>query len=117
MNACAWRGEHEYASNKLWTIIRAIQSGGEITPRQVCRLLDCDSKKACRMLEHLVSAGAVKNIGQPRHSVFVMQPGGEKRIKPLQVVLVERQQPSITNVCRQNWQGYQVHKIFGSARV
>lgn len=30
------------------------------------------------MLEHLVSAGAVKNIGQPRHSVFVMQPGGRE---------------------------------------
>lgn len=105
------------ASNKLWTIIRAIQSGGEITPRQVCRLLECDSKKASRLLEHLVHAGAVKNIGQPRHPVFVMQPGGEARIKPMPKVQVERQQPSITDVCRQNWQGYQVHKIFGSARA
>ncbi|MCE6965868.1 hypothetical protein K6W81_18570 [Enterobacter sp. MW07] len=105
------------ASNKLWAIIRAIQSGGEITPRQVCRLLECDSKKASRLLEHLVRVGAVKNVGQRRHPVFVMQPGGEARIKPMPKVQVERQQPSITDVCRQNWQGYQVHKIFGSARV
>lgn len=51
------------ASNNLWTIIRAIQHGGEITPRQVRQLLVCDSKKTSRLLEHLVSAGAVKNIG------------------------------------------------------
>ncbi|EPK3898092.1 TPA: hypothetical protein QCI70_001081 [Enterobacter ludwigii] len=68
------------------------------------------------MLELLVSASAVKNIGQPRHLVFVMQLGGDKRNKPLQVVLVERQQPNIADVCRQSWQGYQIHKIFGSAR-
>jgi hypothetical protein len=105
------------ASIKLWTIIRAIQCGKEITPRQVCRLLECDSKKANRLLEHLVRAGAVKNVGQRRHPLFVMQPGGERCIKPLQVELVNRHQPSITDVCRQNWQGYQVHKIFGSERA
>lgn len=102
------------ASNNLWTIIRAIQHGGEITPRQVRRLLGCESKKACRLLEHLVAAGAVKNIGQCRHPVYVMQPGGELRIKPLPVA---RQRPSIAVVCRQNWQGYQIHKIIGSARA
>lgn len=101
------------ASNNLWTIIRAIQRSGEITPRQVRRLLGCDSKKACRLLEHLVSTGAVKNIGQPRHPVYVMQPGGEGRIKPMPVA---RQRPSITDVCRQNWQGYKIHKIIGSGR-
>lgn len=80
------------ASNNLWTIIRAIQHGGEITPRQVRNLLGCNSKKACRLLEHLVSVGAVKNIGQRRHPVYVMQPGGEMRIKPLPMV---RQKPSV----------------------
>ncbi|MCL7705822.1 hypothetical protein M8368_20755 [Enterobacter kobei] len=102
------------ASNNLWTIIRAIQHGGEITPRQVRQLLGCDIKKACRLLEHLVSAGAVKNIGQRHHPVYMMQPGGETCIKPLPVV---RKKSGITEVCRQNWQGYMIHKIFGSARV
>ena len=87
------------ASNNLWTIIRAIQHGGEITPRQVRRLLGCDSKKACRLLEHLVAAGAVKNIGQRRHPVYVMEPGGEAGIKPMPV---ERQRSNIAEVCRQN---------------
>ncbi len=86
------------ASNNLWTIIRGIQHGGEITPRQVRQLLGCDSKKACRLLEHLVSVGAVKNIGQ-RHPAYAIQPGGEGRIKPIPVA---GQQPSITDVCRQS---------------
>jgi hypothetical protein len=102
------------ASNNLWKIIRAIQHGGELTPRQVRQLLNCNSKKACRLLEHLVSVGAVKNIGQLRHPVYVMQPGGETRIKPIPVT---RKKPGIAEVCRQNWQGYQIHKIIGSARV
>lgn len=102
------------ASNNLWTIIRAIQHGGEITPCQVRQLLSCNSKKACRLLEHLVSVGAVKNIGQRRHPVYVMQPGGETRIKPIPVA---SKKPGIAEVCRQNWQGYQIHKIIGSARA
>lgn len=61
------------ASNNLWTIIRAIQRSGEITPRQVRQLLGCDSKKACRLLEHLVSAGAVKNIGQRRQAFCALK--------------------------------------------
>ncbi len=69
------------ASNNLWTIIRGIQHGGEITPRQGRQLL-----------------GAVKNIGQ-RHPAYAIQPGGEGRIKPIPVA---GQQPSITDVCRQS---------------
>jgi len=47
-------------SNNLWVIIRAIHYGGEITPRQVRLMLACESKKACRLLEHLVAVGAGK---------------------------------------------------------
>ena len=100
------------ASNNLWTIIRAIQRSGEITPRQVRRLLGCDSKKACRLLEHLVAAGAVKNIGQRRHPVYVMQPGGEARIKPMAVA---RQRSSIADVCRNSAAMKRVLMVWGRA--
>ncbi len=100
------------ASNYLWAIIRAIQHGGEITPRQVRRLLGCDSKKACRLLEHLVAAGAVKNIGQRRHPVYVMEPGGEARIKPMAVA---RQRPSIADVCRNSAAMKRVLMVWGRA--
>ena len=102
------------ASANLWAIVRAIERDGEITPRKVCRLLGCDSKKASRMLEHLVSVGAVKNVGQRGHPVFRMRPAGETRIKPM---LAARELPSITDICRKNWRGYQIHKIIGSTRA
>lgn len=120
------------ASNNLWTIIHALQYCGSITPREVRQLLGCSCKKAHRLLEHLVLVEAVKNVGKPYHPVYELQAGGETRIKPVrpkQPVLPkavkartrpERQRshtPKIAEVCRQNWQGYQIHKIFGSARV
>lgn len=102
------------ASNNLWTIIRTIQCNGKITPRDVSRLLNYDSKKAYRLLEHLVSVGAVRNVGRPRHPVFIMEAGGETRIKPLRE---KQHQPNVAEICRQNWQGYQIHKIFGSTSI
>lgn len=121
------------ASNNLWTIIGAIQHRGTITPREVRQLLGCGCKKAHRLLEHLVLVEAVKNVGKPYHPVYELQAGGETRIKPVRHkqpgiakaavkarTRPERQRshtPKIAEVCRQNWQGYQIHKIFGSARV
>ncbi len=123
------------ASNNLWAIIGALQHRGAITPREVCLLLGCSNKKAHRLLEHLVLVEAVKNVGKPYHPVYELQAGGESRIKPVRVrgkkpcvaesavkasarpEPVVSHTPKIAEVCRQNWQGYQIHKIFGSARV
>ncbi|HAS0926925.1 TPA: hypothetical protein ACPZVC_004476 [Enterobacter hormaechei subsp. xiangfangensis] len=121
------------ASNNLWTIIHALQHRGAITPRDVCQLLGCGCKKAHRLLEHLILVEAIKNVGKPYHPVYELQAGGETRIKPVRQMQPgiakaavkartrpERQvshTPKIAEVCRQNWQGYQIHKIFGSARV
>lgn len=87
------------ASINLWTIIGAIQRNGQIGPREIRQLLGCDSKKACRLMEHFVSAAAVKNVGEPRHPVFIMQVGGESRIKPIR----KKIQPCITEGCGQNY--------------
>ncbi|MDS1916088.1 hypothetical protein QSI79_22630 [Enterobacter asburiae] len=123
------------ASNNLWTIIGAIQHCGSITPREVRQLLGCGCKKAHRLLEHLVLVEAIKNVGKPYHPVYELQAGGETRIKPVRLKVKKprikkvavkartrpepqvRHTPKITAICRQNWQGYQIHKIFGSARV
>lgn len=121
------------ASNNLWKIIGAIQHRGAITPREVRQLLGCGCKKAHRLLEHLVLVEAVKNVGKPYHPVYELQAGGETRIKPVRhkqpgiakaavkartrTEPVVSHTPKIAEVCRQNWQGYQIHKIFGSARV
>ncbi|MEL4016999.1 hypothetical protein [Dryocola clanedunensis] len=38
--------------------------------------------------------------------------GIQLRVEPKKPAM--KQQPSITELCRANWQGYSIHKIFGS---
>ncbi|AMR39294.1 hypothetical protein LG71_26485 [Pluralibacter gergoviae] len=105
------------ASNNLWKIVNAMQERGEITPREVKALVDCDCKKANRLLEHLVRAGVVSNVGRLYHPVYRLR-RGDINLKPIKPAAEKprRQRVSITEQCRQSWQGYQVHKIFGSAK-
>ncbi|AVR03740.1 hypothetical protein RJ492_000520 [Pluralibacter gergoviae] len=105
------------ASKNLWKIVTAMRERGEITPREVRALVGCDSKKANRLLEHLVRAGVVSNVGLLYHPVYRLR-RGDINLKPIKPATEKpsRQRVSITEQCRQNWQGYQVHKIFGSAK-
>jgi len=40
-----------------------------------------------------------------------------KAKRPAKALQPAPARPSIADVCRQNWQGYEIHKIFGSARA
>lgn len=107
------------ASKNLWTIVDALRERGEITPSEVCVLLGCDCKKAHHLLGHLVRAGVVTNVGKRYHPSYQLQRGevNLKPVKPCSPAVVRQacQRASITEQCRQHWQGYQIHKIFGSA--
>jgi len=106
------------ASENLWKIVNAMREQGEITPREVRALVDCDCKKANRLLEHLVRSGVVSNVGRLYHPVYRLR-RGDINLKPIKPAAEKpkRQRVSITEQCRQSWQGYQVHKIFGSAKA
>ncbi|HDS1113648.1 TPA: hypothetical protein QDZ58_000458 [Pluralibacter gergoviae] len=106
------------ASKNLWKIVNAMRVQGEITPREVKALVDCDCKKANRLLEHLVHAGVVSNVGRLYHPVYRLR-RGDINLKPIKPAAEKpkRQRMSITEQCRQRWQGYQIHKIFGSAKA
>lgn len=108
------------ASKNLWAIVEALRERGEIAPREVCALLGCDCKKANHLLGHLLRAGVIANVGRPYHPIYQLRRGeiNLKPVKPASVRQVRaRQSASITEQCRQQWQGYQIHKIFGSAGV
>lgn len=127
------------ASKSLWAIVGYLRVNQTITPRQVQALLGCDCKKAHNLLLHLIRRSVVRRTGEPHHPVFALLPGGEsniKRPKPAKRPAPAKPAaptapaapaakakppapsgPSIADVCRQNWQGYKIHKIFGSARV
>lgn len=121
------------ASKSLWAIVDYLREYQNITPRQVQALLGCHCKKAHNLLLHLTRRSVVRRTGEPHHPVFTLVPGGELNIKrpkpaappapaakakpPAKAVTPAPSGPSIADVCRQNWQGYKIHKIFGSARA
>lgn len=100
------------ASKSLWAIVDYLRENQTVTPRQVQTLLGCDCKKAHNLLLHLIRRSVVRRTGEPHHPVFTLLPGGEANIKR-----PKPDAPSVADVCRQNWQGYKIHKIFGSARA
>lgn len=121
------------ASKSLWAIVDYLRENQTVTPRQVQALLGCDCKKSHNLLLHLIRRSVVLRTGEPHHPVFTLLPGGESNIKrpkqamrpapaakakpPTKAVQPASAGPSIADVCRQNWQGYEIHKIFGSARA
>jgi len=113
-------------------IVEFIEANGPATPRQIRKLLGCDIREAYDRLKRLRMAGIVKNIGKPKHPEYqLVQRWQEKitrtrpapaapaaKVKPsAEAVQPAPAGPSIADVCRQNWQGYEIHKIFGSARA
>ena len=106
------------ASRNLWTIVDALRERGEITPREVMTLLGCDCKKAHHLVFHLMRAGVVVNVGRPYRPIYKLR-NEEVNLKPVKpaVVRPRRQPANIIEQCRGAWQGYQVHKIFGSAKA
>jgi hypothetical protein len=60
-------------------------------------------------------AGIVKNIGKPKHPEYQLVQRWQEKIKQPKQRLPAA--PSAADACRQNWQGYKIHKIFGSARA
>lgn len=117
---------------KQKAIVEFIEANGPVTPRQIRKLLGCDIREAYDRLKRLRMAGIVKNIGKPKHPEYQMvQRWQEKitrtrpapaapaaKVKPsAEGVQPPPPAPSIADICRQNWQGYKIHKIFGSARV
>ena len=118
------------ASKSLWAIVDYLRENKTVTPRQVQALLGCDCKKSHNLLLHLIRRSVVLRTGEPHHPVFTLVPGGEGNIKrpktamrpapapkakpPAKAVTPAPAGASIADVCRQNWQGYKIHKIFGA---
>lgn len=109
------------ASRNLWALIGHLKASPVITPRQAKKLLRCTSRKSNDLLRYLEQKGAVVNIGKPRHPEYRLKHNGEQKIQPLPIksetTSVCEQANAVTDICRQNWAGYQIHKVFGSTRA
>ncbi|WP_318356702.1 hypothetical protein [Enterobacter sp.] len=112
-------------------VIAFLDANKTATPLQLDRNLGWSNKHTHAILGRLVRIGIIKNIGKARHPEYRLLQRWQAKVKPpkppkaspdakpvANVCMVKTQQepPSVATVCRQNWQGYQIHKIFGSAR-
>lgn len=84
-----------------------------ISTRQVRSLLGCDIKEAYDRLKRLALAGIVKNVGKPRHPEYRLTHRWRARVT---LAACRSAPPTAADICRKKWQGYQIHKIFGSAQ-
>lgn len=84
-----------------------------ISTRQVRSLLGCDIKEAYDRLKRLALAGIVKNVGKPHHPEYRLTHRWRSRVAPAACPSATK---TVAQICREKWQGYQVHKIFGSAQ-
>lgn len=95
------------------SIVEFIEVNGSATPRQIRSLLLCDIREANDRLNRLKRAGIVKNTGKYRRPEYRLVQRWQTKMKTPACPAAR----SVTDICRENWQGYQIHKIFGSARV
>ncbi|ARD60175.1 hypothetical protein Y71_09710 [Kosakonia radicincitans DSM 16656] len=99
---------------KQKAIVEFIEAHKVATPRQIRTLLACDIREAYDRLKRLRMAGILKNIGKPRHPEYRLARCWRAKVKTTECPVAPR---SVADICRDNWHGYQVHKIFGSARA
>lgn len=97
-------------------IVKFIAENGQATPRQICSLLGCDSREANDRLNCLRKSGIVKNTGKYRQPEYQLVQRWEAKVKPAKPARQPAATRTIAEVCREQWQGYAIHRIFGSAR-
>ncbi|WP_312330287.1 hypothetical protein [Atlantibacter hermannii] len=98
-------------------IITFLEQEKTATPRRLERRLGWTNKHTHAILGRLVRLGIVKNIGKPAHPEYRLVQRWQAKVSSPRAYKSKPAAPSVASVCRQNWQGYHLHKIFGSARA
>lgn len=97
-------------------VISFLQENKRATARQLAKVLDRDSTGAWNVLMHLLRKGIIKRCGSDAFPEMRLVQGWESKICRRKTPRrLKQAKPTVTDVCRQNWQGYEIHKIFGSA--
>jgi hypothetical protein len=85
--------------------------------RQLAKVLGRDSQSTWNILAHLLRREIIAHCEAEGHRGLKLTPNWESRICHRKTETRRKPvTPAITEVCRQNWQGYKVHQIFGSAK-
>lgn len=99
------------------SILRFVEQNAGATIPQVGKAMGITPKSMNRYLHLLAKKGHLveEQIGQKWH--FTITATGCKTLVPVEEIEEEKPINSVCGDCRQQWQGYAIHKIFGSSRA
>ncbi|MCS3430053.1 hypothetical protein [Klebsiella sp. BIGb0407] len=98
-------------------IIAFLQEHKTASGRQLAEVLGRDSRSAWNILMHLLRREIITHCGTGVCRELKLAPNWERHICHRKTEPRRKPAtPAITEVCRQNWRGYEVHQIFGSAK-
>lgn len=98
-------------------IIAFLQEHKTASARQLAKVLERDSQSTWNILMHLLRREVITHCEAEGRRALKLTPNWEGKICHRKAAPRRKPvPPAITEVCRQNWQGYQVHQIFGSAK-
>lgn len=103
-------------SEKQQAVISFLLDNKTATARQIAKVLGRDSKAAWNIIAYMLRAGRIKRCGPERYPEYRLAPRWQEKVKQPKRPKAKPAPQPVTQICRQNWQGYNVHKIFGSAR-
>ncbi|MGK9173226.1 DUF977 family protein [Yokenella regensburgei] len=121
---------HKYATKELREqlireIIALVKSRGRLTTSEAAKHFGIEQETMRRRFLDAGATGEVirfEKFGLFRNKKTIAEynisrarrPYGQRRLK---IEAMQRNGNGIFDECRQNWQGYRIHKIFGSARA
>lgn len=98
-------------------VIAFLEANKTATPRKLERQLGWTNKHTHAILGRLMRIGIIKNIGRPAHPDYRLVQRWQAKISSPKAKKSKPAAPSVVSVCREKWQGYYIHKIFGSSRA
>jgi DNA-binding Lrp family transcriptional regulator len=97
-------------------VINFLKENKRATARQLAKVLDRDSTGAWNILMHLLRKGIIRRCGTVKFPEMRLAQGWESKVcRRKTPSRHQRARQAVADVCRKNWQGYGIHKIFGSA--
>lgn len=96
------------------SILRFVEQNAGTTIPQVGKVLGISAKSMNRYLHLLAKKGLLTEEQMAQKWHFTITDAGRKTLVPAEE---EKSINSVCGDCRQQWQGYEIHKIFGSARA
>jgi hypothetical protein len=98
-------------------VIDLLKQDKVATARRIRKQMGWDNKHTHNIIGRLLRIGVITNTGCPHHPQYRLVQRWQTKVVPQKSAGPQPEQQSVTQICRQNWQGYEIHKIFGSARA